>query len=256
MRRLEPCAAAPPSRALASRGIQLVLAAEQAASRGPGRRPGTTSAVCEARRPCFLSFCAWASPGVPGGTTNGGLPLGAQLRVDGGEPRHGRRRCRRWWPRPSVPVSTQSSLASSYTGPGAHRGDVGAGVRLGGRRTRPPGVSGGAEAPRHPLASCSWVPWAKMPATARMVPKRDIPMPASPQNSSSLTIGREQAGRVGTEAGEGLQAVEPDPGRLLDDGPRSLLALVPFGGRRADHIGGEAVHPVAAGRSARRRAPW
>ena len=36
---------------------------------------------------------------------------------------------------------------------------------------------------------CSGVPWPKIEATARPVPMIDIPIPASPQNSSSLTIG-------------------------------------------------------------------
>ena len=27
-----------------------------------------TSAVCEARTPCFLNFCPWDSPFAPGGT--------------------------------------------------------------------------------------------------------------------------------------------------------------------------------------------
>ena len=37
---------------------------------------------------------------------------------------------------------------------------------------------------------CSPVPWPKIAATASAVPMIDMPMPASPQNSSSLTIGR------------------------------------------------------------------
>ena len=36
---------------------------------------------------------------------------------------------------------------------------------------------------------CSPLPCPKIAATASDVPKIDIPMPASPQNSSSLTIG-------------------------------------------------------------------
>ena len=36
---------------------------------------------------------------------------------------------------------------------------------------------------------CSGLPWPKIDATARAVPMIDIPIPASPQNSSSLTIG-------------------------------------------------------------------
>ena len=37
---------------------------------------------------------------------------------------------------------------------------------------------------------CSGVPWPKIAATASEVPMIDMPIPASPQNSSSLTIGR------------------------------------------------------------------
>ena len=37
---------------------------------------------------------------------------------------------------------------------------------------------------------CSGVPEPKIPATARVVPKIAMPMPASPQKSSSLTIGK------------------------------------------------------------------
>ncbi len=36
---------------------------------------------------------------------------------------------------------------------------------------------------------CSPEPWPKIAATASAVPMIDMPMPASPQNSSSLTIG-------------------------------------------------------------------
>ena len=36
---------------------------------------------------------------------------------------------------------------------------------------------------------CSPVPWPKIAATASAVPMIAMPIPASPQNSSSLTIG-------------------------------------------------------------------
>ena len=62
----------------------------------------------------------------------------------------------------------------------------------------------------------------------------DMPMPASPQNSSSLTIGSMQPGLVGVELGERLEAVEADLRRLLDERPGRLLALVPLGRRGAD----------------------
>ena len=49
-------------------GVELLLAAEQAA---PGTRTSssTTSAVCDARMPCFLYFWPCDRPFVPGGTT-------------------------------------------------------------------------------------------------------------------------------------------------------------------------------------------
>jgi hypothetical protein len=34
-----------------------------------------TSAVCEARMPCFLNFWPWERPGVPGGTMKEAWPL-------------------------------------------------------------------------------------------------------------------------------------------------------------------------------------
>ena len=41
-----------------------------------------------------------------------------------------------------------------------------------------------------------------------------------------------------------VDRVDPDLGRLLDDRPGRLLALVPLVGRGADHIGGEVVQPL------------
>ena len=41
-----------------------------------------------------------------------------------------------------------------------------------------------------------------------------------------------------------VEGVEADLGGLLDDRPGGLLALVPLGGGRADHVGGEGVHPL------------
>ena len=70
-------------------------------------------------------------------------------------------------------------------------------------------------------------------------------MPASPQKSSSLTIGISQAGRIGVELPHRLEAVEADLRRLLDDRPGRLLALVPLVAGGAQDVGGEAVDPVA-----------
>ena len=72
---------------------------------------------------------------------------------------------------------------------GAQRRDVGAGVGLGDAERGDRGLVG---VPKHcgihsPI--CSPVPWPKIAATASEVPMIAMPMPASPQNSSSLTIG-------------------------------------------------------------------
>ena len=94
---------------------------------------------------------------------------------------------------------------------------------------------------------CSSVPLARTPTAARPVPTIDRPMPASPQNSSSIAIGMPSP--VGSKncCGVEVQRVDADLGRLLDDRPGRLLALVPLGGGRADDVGGEAVDPVADG---------
>ena len=92
---------------------------------------------------------------------------------------------------------------------------------------------------------CSGLPCPKIEATARAVPMIDIPIPASPQNSSSLTIGSVRPDGVGEELGQPFEAVQPDLGGLLDDRPRRLLLLVPLVGGRAHDVGGEAVDPVA-----------
>ena len=75
-------------------------------------------------------------------------------------------------------------------GVGADRRDVGAGVGLGRAEGGDLRIVGGAEALdwiHSPI--CSGVPWPKIAATASEVPMIDMPIPASPQNSSSLTIG-------------------------------------------------------------------
>ena len=89
------------------------------------------------------------------------------------------------------PLITHSSLASSYL----------AEVRIAetsepasGSEEQKAATFGSSAAPKHcgihsPI--CSGVPWPKIAATASEVPKIDIPIPASPQNSSSLTIGSE-----------------------------------------------------------------
>ncbi len=92
---------------------------------------------------------------------------------------------------------------------------------------------------------CSPVPWPKIAATASEVPMIAMPMPASPQNSSSLTIGSVRPGGVGEELREPFEAVEADLRGLLDDRPGRLLPLVPLVRGGAHDVGGEAVDPVA-----------
>ena len=47
------------------------------------------------------------------------------------------------------------------------------------------------------------------------------------------------AGRVAERVGDEVHRVQADLGGLLDDRPRRLFALVPFGRGRTDHVGGE-----------------
>ena len=72
----------------------------------------------------------------------------------------------------------------------------------------------------------------------------DRPMPASPQNSSSIS--RTMLSPVGSLPVSAMisHAVEADLGRLFDDGPRVFLFLVPFLARRSDDALGEVVHPL------------
>jgi hypothetical protein len=87
------------------------------------------------------------------------------------------------------PLSTHSSLAWSYL----------AVVRIAetsepasGSDEQNAATFGSSGLPKHcgiHSAICSGLPWPKIAATASEVPMIDMPMPASPQNSSSLTIG-------------------------------------------------------------------
>ena len=92
-------ASAVPSRARGDPLVELLLAAEHAAAGDPDVVE-VTSAVWEARMPCFLTFCPCSSPLVPGGMTKVACPRepssGRRTRS-----RCGRWRSRRWSPRPS-----------------------------------------------------------------------------------------------------------------------------------------------------------
>ncbi len=175
------------SRARASRSSSFSLPPSR---QEPGTRTSsrTTSAVCEARMPCFLNFWPWDRPGVPGGTMKEAWPL---------EPTSGSTLATTTWTfampplvaQVFVPLITHSSLASSYT------------ARVRREATSEP-ASGSEEQNAATLTSfwspyicgiqvpiCSSVPLARTPTAARPVPTMERAMPASPQKSSSMAIG-------------------------------------------------------------------
>src|SRR3954447_23104593 len=87
------------------------------------------------------------------------------------------------------PFNTHSSEASSYFA--VVRNDDTSEPASGSDTQNAP-TAGSSAVPKHcgtHSPSCSGVPDDRMPATASVVPMSDIPIPASPQNSSSLTIG-------------------------------------------------------------------
>jgi hypothetical protein len=88
-----------------------------------------------------------------------------------------------------VPLMTHSSVASSYVArvriaptslPASGSEEQKAAIL---RSPGSPNISGAHS------ASCSGVPLLARPAAARAVPTMDRPMPASPQNTSSMKIG-------------------------------------------------------------------
>ena len=92
---------------------------------------------------------------------------------------------------------------------------------------------------------CSPEPWPKIAATReRRAHDRHADARVAPEQLL-VDERQRQAGRVGEELGEALEAVEPDLRRLLDHRPRRLLALVPLVSGGAHDVGGEAVHPIA-----------
>ena len=143
----------------------------------------------EARRPCFFTFAPCSQPLVPGGMTKAACPR---------EPSSRSTEAITTWTAaipPLVaqafwPLITHSSVASSYL----------ALVRIaetsepasGSEEQKAP-TAGSSGVPKHcgtHSPSCSGVPWPKIAATAREVPMIAIPIPASPQKSSSVVIGR------------------------------------------------------------------
>ena len=176
-----------PSRARARRSSSFSLPPSR---QEPGMRQSSrwTSAVWEARRPCFLTLAPCSQPFVPGGITKAAWPRERSSRST---------EAMTTWTSampPLVaqafwPLSTHSSLASSYL----------ALVRIAetsepasGSEAQKEATLGSSALPKHcgihsPI--CSGVPCPKIAATASEVPMIAMPMPASPQKSSSLAIG-------------------------------------------------------------------
>ncbi len=92
---------------------------------------------------------------------------------------------------------------------------------------------------------CSPVPVAAIEATARPVPMIAIPMPASPQKSSSLTIGIVRPDGSAKNCASPSKPYSPILAASWMIGHGRLLALVPLVGGRAHDVRGEPVDPVA-----------
>ena len=233
----------PPSRARASRASSFSLPPSR---QRPGSRTwsSTTSAVCEARMPCLSNFWPWLSPLRAGRYHEAGLAAGAQLGVDDrgddvhvgdaavGGPGLGA-------------VEDPLVVRLVVRRAGAHRADVAAGVGLGGAERRELEVARACRTSAAPTRrSARGCRWRATAAAASAVPTMARPMPASPQNSSSIVSGHAEPGLVEALGGQEVERVEADLGGLLEHRPRELLALVPLGGGRPDHVGGEVVQPV------------
>ena len=194
--------------------------------------------------PCFLTLAPCSRPLVPGGTTKAAWPREPSSRSTDATTT-----CTLAMP-PLVahafwPFRTHSSLASSYFAVRAQRGHVGARVGLGDAERADLHVVGRAVALRHPLHQLLGRAGGEDPRRRqRAAHDRHADPGVAPEQLLVRDRQREPA-RVGPELGQRLEAVEADLGRLLDDRPGRLLALVPLRGRRAHHALGEAVDPVA-----------
>ena len=144
--------------------------------------------MCDARRPCFLTLVPISRPFVPGGITKLAWP-----RAFSSGSTEATTTCTSAIP-PLVahafwPLSTHSSAASSYL---ARVRRLETSEPASGSETQNAATFGSDSVPKHcgiHSPHCSWVPLAWIAATASVVPMIAMPIPASPQNSSSLTIG-------------------------------------------------------------------
>ncbi len=144
-----------------------------------------------------------------------------------------------------VPLSTHSSVASSYLAPGAVATDIGPGVGFGGGEGSELDVVGVAVALRHPLhdlfagARCRDTGGGQTRAHDGHADAGVAP--------EQLLDGHRQGepgGVVHHGLGHELPAVEPDLGRFLDHGVREFLALVPLVSHRSDLVHGELMDPL------------
>ena len=118
----------------------------------PGMRTSssTTSAVCEARMPCFLYFWPWLRPGVSGPIDEARLAAALQLGVDGGDDDVDVGDAAVGDPRLRA-VEHPLVLGLVVHGPGAQARHVGAGVGLADAEGAEGDLVGRAVALRHPL---------------------------------------------------------------------------------------------------------
>ena len=144
-----------------------------------------------------------------------------------------------------LPVDDPLVLRLVVLGGGPVAGDVGAGVRLGGAERGDLDVVLGAEALRHPLDQLLGRARAEDPGDRERGPEDRHPDPGVAPEELFIYEGEGEPRRIGPELRDRLEAIEPDLGRLLHDGPGELLLLVPLVRGGADDLLGEPVRPIA-----------
>ncbi len=173
-----------------------------------------------------------------------GLPAGAELGVDGGDdhvhvgdPAVGG---------PGL-LAVEDPLVGRLVVAGARpqRGHVGAGVGLGDAERADLRLVDGAVALRHPLAELLARAGGEDRGDGERRAHDRHPDPGVAPEQLLVDDRQQQAGLVGVELRQRLEAVEADLRRLLDQRPGRLLALVPLRRGGADDVLGESVDPVA-----------
>src|SRR5712692_2422617 len=172
-----------PSRARASLASSFSIPPSTFSS-GMVQSSSSTSAVCEARMPIFLSFLPWRMPFVPGGTTKLAWPRvpssGSTAATTTWTSAMPPLVMKIFWPlRTQLPFLRTARVFIDETSEPAS-GSVTANAPTAGFSTVP------KQAGIH-VAICSGVPCEKMAAIGRPVPWMASAMPAQPQVSSSAT---------------------------------------------------------------------